>query len=114
MVDAYYKWHSCVRQKHTRYWQETNLTCIILQHLHGERLEERAGVYITCRQHLSMLMRTEYESVWTDKETEETLSAEEVEFEVSGVVPSGPIVYCDSWGVGFSITGGGYDNLTLK
>lgn len=66
-----------------------------------------------------MLMRTEYESVWTDEETEETLCAEEVECEVSGVVPPGPIVYCDSWRVGFSITGGtgeggGSDNLTLK
>lgn len=40
-----------------------------------------------------MLIREGYES---DKDTEKTLCGEKVEFEVSGVVPPGAIVYCDN------------------
>ena len=59
-------------------------------------------------------MRPEYECVWADKETEETLCADGVEWEVRGVVPPRAIVYCnycDIWRRGFSITGGEYNRI---
>lgn len=80
----------------------------MLLHLKRVRLVAEP-MYLTCPRHSGMLMRTEYESVWTDKETEETLCAWEVEVEVREVKQLEAIVYCDNHGGGFPITGGDHD-----